>query len=131
MCVVNNCLFAAFSKFKIYFDKKYLGKMKKKIQLMTIILFYSIWTLTAPVQALHEKAHPCLRECLVGEPPKTCKYHFKMEWYYTMSKACYDCPYNLTDCFRPDCVPADGVERPIIVINRSLPGPSIQVIYNY
>lgn len=75
----------------------------------------------------HDQIHPCQRECRSDEPPKTCEYHFKVEWYYTMSKACYDCPYNLTDCYRPDCVPADGVEKPIIVINRSLPGPSIQV----
>lgn len=72
-------------------------------------------------------AHPCQRECRSGEPAKTCEYRFKVEWYYTMSKACYDCPYNLTDCYRPDCVPADGVQKPIIVVNRSLPGPSIEV----
>lgn len=106
--------------------------MKKlKVKYAIIVLLYSIWGLTASAKASHEKVHPCQRECLVNEPPKTCKYHFKVEWYYTMSKACYDCPYNLTDCFRPDCVPADGVERPIIVINRSLPGPSIEVIYYY
>lgn len=77
-----------------------------------------------------DQVHHCQRECRTGEPPRTCEYHFKVEWYYTMSKACYDCPYNLTDCYRPDCVPADGVEKPIIVINRSLPGPSIQVNNN-
>lgn len=75
-----------------------------------------------------DNPHPCLRECRVGQHPQTCEYHFKMEWYYTMSKACYNCPSNITDCYRPDCVPADGVQRPVIVVNRSLPGPSIQVM---
>lgn len=107
---------------------------------VTIVLLCSVQLLTVaqyhrgdghrekPRDSLHDgRVHPCQRECRTGEPPKTCEYHFKVEWYYTMSKACYDCPYNLTDCYRPDCVPADGVEKPIIVINRSLPGPSIQV----
>lgn len=93
-----------------------------------VVVLCGVLSLTAAVQ-IHDQIHPCQRECHVDEPPKTCEYHFKVEWYYTMSKACYDCPYNLTDCYRPDCVPADGVEKPIIVINRSLPGPSIQVIY--
>lgn len=124
---INVCFFTALSNFKM---KKNFEKMNKlKAQCVIIILLYFVRCLVASAQELHEKVHPCQRECLVGEPPKICKYHFKMEWYYTMSKACYDCPYNLTDCFRPDCVPADGVERPIIVINRSLPGPSIQVMY--
>lgn len=96
-----------------------------------VVLFVLSWCvnhrLAAAVHGPEQSVHPCQRECHVGEPPKTCEYRFKVEWYYTMSKACYDCPYNLTDCYRPDCVPADGVEKPIIVINRSLPGPSIQV----
>jgi hypothetical protein len=93
-----------------------------------IVLLRSVLHLTSAAEQTDGQIHPCQRECRADEPPKTCEYHFKVEWYYTMSKACYDCPYNLTDCYRPDCVPADGVERPIIVINRSLPGPSIQVI---
>lgn len=104
-----------------------------KAQYATIVLLYCAVRLT--VAALHDHEpqinHHCQRECRADEPPRTCEYHFKVEWYYTMSKACYDCPYNLTDCYRPDCVPADGVGKPIIVINRSLPGPSIQVIIWY
>lgn len=99
---------------------------------ITVVLLCSVVHLTAtaaqePQYSKHDQIHPCQRECRTDEPPRTCEYHFKVEWYYTMSKACYDCPYNLTDCYRPDCVPADGVEKPVIVINRSLPGPSIQV----
>lgn len=71
--------------------------------------------------------HPCHRECREGEEPMICYYHFVLEWYQTMSKACYDCPFNITDCFRPDCIPADGMNRPLNVINRKMPGPSIEV----
>ncbi|XP_065208115.1 uncharacterized protein LOC135836952 [Planococcus citri] len=69
----------------------------------------------------------CARQCEEHEPSLVCYFRFEIELYYTMSKACYNCPYNQTDCFRPDCVPADGVSRVITVINRKLPGPSIQV----
>lgn len=44
-----------------------------------------------------------------------------------MSKACYDCPFNVSDCMRPHCVATDGHERPIVTANRRMPGPSIQV----
>ncbi|XP_043270972.1 laccase-1-like [Venturia canescens] len=71
--------------------------------------------------------HPCRRECVDGERPMDCKYAFKVESYYAMSKACYNCPFNATDCFRPHCVPADGVKRSIQVVNRRMPGPSIEV----
>lgn len=33
-------------------------------------------------------------------------------------QACFDCPLNVTDCHRPHCVPADGVEKGIVTINR-------------
>jgi len=59
-----------------------------------------------------------------------CKYFFTIEWYKSLSKACYDCPYNLTDCERPDCITANGVERALISVNRMLPGPAIQVCQN-
>lgn len=71
--------------------------------------------------------HPCERECIEGDEPMVCHYHFNLEWYQTMSKACYDCPYNLTDCNRIDCIPADGMRRALNVINRKMPGPAIEV----
>ncbi|KAG7213871.1 hypothetical protein KM043_003079 [Ampulex compressa] len=71
--------------------------------------------------------HACRRSCEDDAPPLDCYYTFKLEAYYTMSKACYDCPSNRTDCFRPHCVPADGVGRPILVVNRQMPGPAIEV----
>lgn len=71
--------------------------------------------------------HPCHRECREGETPMICYYHFNLEWYQTMSKACFNCPYNETDCSRPDCIPADGMNRPLNVVNRKMPGPAIEV----
>ncbi|XP_072946321.1 uncharacterized protein [Epargyreus clarus] len=71
--------------------------------------------------------HPCHRECKEGEEPMICYYEFKLEWYQTMSKACYNCPYNASDCELPDCIPADGVNRALNVINRKMPGPAIEV----
>ncbi|XP_033637829.1 laccase-4-like [Asterias rubens] len=72
-------------------------------------------------------SHECLRPCEWPAQPKVCKYEFTLEWYHTLSKACYDCPFNLTDCARPDCIPLNGVSRPIAVVNRMFPGPSVQV----
>lgn len=72
-------------------------------------------------------AHPCQRECKEGEERMICYYHFSIEWYQTMSKACYNCPYIESDCFRKDCIPADGINRPLNVVNRKMPGPSIEV----
>lgn len=72
-------------------------------------------------------AHPCERECKEGEEPMICYYHFNLEWYHTMSKACYGCPYNESDCMKPDCIPADGISRSLNVVNRKMPGPSIEV----
>lgn len=75
----------------------------------------------------HEEKHPCARICKEGVPPMVCKYRFELEWYYTMSKACYNCPLHLEDCSRKDCVVGDGVRRPIVVVNRQMPGPSVEV----
>lgn len=51
----------------------------------------------------------------------------QVEWYETLSKACYDCPYNSTDCNRPHCIGADGARRSVVVVNRMMPGPTIEV----
>lgn len=50
-----------------------------------------------------------------------------MEWYESLSKACFDCPYNITDCDLPHCIGVDGARRAVVVVNRQLPGPSIDV----
>jgi hypothetical protein len=74
-----------------------------------------------------EEKHPCARTCKDDSPPMVCQYKFELEWYYSMSKACYNCPLSLDDCNRKDCVVADGIRRPIVVVNRQMPGPSIEV----
>ncbi|XP_058451938.1 uncharacterized protein LOC131430754 [Malaya genurostris] len=79
---------------------------------------------------LDYRNHMCKRECLRGRKPQTCYYKFSIEWYQTMSKACFECPYNATDCDRPHCIPGDGVKRNVMVINRMMPGPSIEVCEN-
>lgn len=76
------------------------------------------------------KTHPCNRDCQPNEIPKKCYYKFVVEWYETLSKACYNCPKNLTDCVRPHCIAADGIARSITVVNRMMPGPTIEVCQN-
>ncbi|XP_033743202.1 laccase-1-like [Pecten maximus] len=70
--------------------------------------------------------HPCKRTCRVNAP-MVCEYDFHAEYFYTLTKACRDCPHNVTDCNRPGCIPADGNPRAVLVINRMLPGPAIHV----
>ena len=74
-------------------------------------------------------SHPCSRDCVKGET-LTCYYEFIVEAFETLSKACYDCPRNETDCFRPHCVQGDGMKRSIVVVNRMMPGPTIEVCLN-
>jgi hypothetical protein len=71
-------------------------------------------------------SHPCRRSCIANKT-MTCSYDFTLELYFTLSKACYNCPINKTDCSRPHCIAADGVPRGVLVVNRMLPGPGIHV----
>lgn len=91
------------------------------------VLGYSY--VTANYQLNDYSDHPCIRPCGINTR-KTCEYTFTLEYYYTLSKACYDCPFNASDCNRPHCVPADGSPRPILTANRMLPGPGIHVCLN-
>ncbi|CAH1282323.1 unnamed protein product [Diabrotica balteata] len=79
---------------------------------------------------LLDASNPCKRNCIVGAPPMLCRFHFEVEHYHTLSKACHDCPYNMTDCYRKDCIPGDGTKRGIIAVNRQIPGPAIEVCQN-
>lgn len=56
-----------------------------------------------------------------------CCFEFQVEWYETMSKACFECPFNGTDCHRPHCIYADGTPRSVLAVNRMMPGPAIEV----
>lgn len=71
--------------------------------------------------------HECIRACRKDTPPKVCRYRWVIENYLTLSRACYSCPDNQTDCLRPQCVSGDGVSRSIRTVNRMVPGPGVQV----
>jgi L-ascorbate oxidase len=60
----------------------------------------------------------------------TCFYDFTFEWYITLSRACFKCPSTSADCCKQDCIYADGNQRPLISVNRMLPGPAIEVCQN-
>ena len=44
-----------------------------------------------------------------------------------MNLDCKNCPFNLSDCFDNGCVSANGIQRAIIVANKMMPGPAIEV----
>lgn len=46
-----------------------------------------------------------------------------------MSKACFDCPRNASHCGLPHCITGDGTMRSVMVINRMMPGPAIEVCF--
>ncbi|XP_069675441.1 uncharacterized protein [Periplaneta americana] len=71
----------------------------------------------------------CTRECTKDSLPRLCHYQFSLENYNTLSLACQNCTRNISQCYNPQCVAADGYKRGILTVNRMLPGPSIQVCY--
>lgn len=79
-------------------------------------------------------AEECNRVCREGEKPRHCYYHFTLEYYTTMGRACELCRPNNTNQIsnvpQCQCIEADGFERGMLSINRMLPGPSIQVCKN-
>ena len=44
-----------------------------------------------------------------------------------MNLQCGKCPFNISECFGKNCISANGVPRAIIVVNKMMPGPSIEV----
>ncbi|XP_015521800.2 laccase-2 [Neodiprion lecontei] len=73
----------------------------------------------------------CLRPCIAGEPQRVCLYTFVLEYYAAMGTACGNCSDGvLEDCYLPQCIPADGVEKGVMAINRQIPGPPINVCKN-
>ncbi|KAK3922857.1 Laccase [Frankliniella fusca] len=104
-------------------------RYRRRMQRAVLAMLAVVLAAAAPAGAvlLQGGAHPCARPCAPGGRPLTCRYDFIVENYHSMSKACYGCPWNATDCARPDCIAADGVSRALVVINRMMPGPSLQV----
>lgn len=96
--------------------------------MVVLVLGAAIVTLTSVILA-QEPPTPgrnCYRKCVEGDT-RVCQFNFDVHPYQTMSRACHDCPYNITDCARPDCIAADGITRRILAINKQMPGPPIQV----
>ena len=54
---------------------------------------------------------------------------FKTVWWrhVVCCQACFGCPGNRTDCYRPHCVAGDGMRRGLVTVNRQMPGPPIEV----
>ncbi|KAK3791910.1 hypothetical protein RRG08_026812 [Elysia crispata] len=73
------------------------------------------------------KDHPCIRPCEGDDGAMVCDYNFLVERYHTLSRACWNCPTNITDCSRAHCVAGDGRSRGILTANRMMPGPAILV----
>ncbi|XP_065222677.1 uncharacterized protein LOC135847170 [Planococcus citri] len=71
----------------------------------------------------------CSRDCTKYPEPRTCYYKFVAEQYHAMGPACKNCPMTREDCFSPQCVQADGIERTVLTFNRLLDGPSLHVCY--
>ncbi|XP_046591124.1 laccase-2-like [Neodiprion lecontei] len=73
----------------------------------------------------------CLRTCAAGQLPRVCLYTFVLEFYAAMGTACRNCSNGvLKDCYLSQCIPADGVQRGMMSVNRQLPGPPINVCKN-
>ncbi|XP_071494684.1 uncharacterized protein [Diadema antillarum] len=97
---------------------------------IAVLIFNPVSATSAPSTNLSEdelSLHMCARDCTQQRSSRLCAFEFTAEWYYSMSKACYRCPFNSTDCERPHCIALNGVQRPVLSINRQIPGPSIQV----
>lgn len=72
------------------------------------------------------ETHPCKRDCVSGNT-MTCIYSFDISAFLAFNAACNDCPVAKSDCDITNCVPTDGITKLILVANRTIPGPSIEV----
>ncbi|RUS74771.1 hypothetical protein EGW08_017469, partial [Elysia chlorotica] len=84
-------------------------------------------SLTSFSKSADYRSHPCNRQCEDQTSPRLCQYKWVVESYWTLPKACLNCPFNQSDCSRPHCIATDGVQRGIIAVNRRLPGPAVEV----
>lgn len=69
----------------------------------------------------------CARDCDSFPESRLCYYKFVAEHYSAMSPACDGCPEDWNACFKPQCIPADGIERTVLTINRRLCSPAIMI----
>ncbi|GAB6033503.1 hypothetical protein CHUAL_013382 [Chamberlinius hualienensis] len=93
---------------------------------MTFKVAIAVLAAASIFSAVGVNCHPCDRPCVNGIS-LTCYYKFQIDKYFTLSKACYDCPLNITDCYRPNCNTGTGVQRLFYSVNTQLPGPLMSV----
>uniref|UniRef100_A0A1A9WAB1 Uncharacterized protein n=1 Tax=Glossina brevipalpis TaxID=37001 RepID=A0A1A9WAB1_9MUSC len=71
----------------------------------------------------------CKRTCMPNDK-RVCYFHFVLENYQAMGVACGKCAQGVeSDCYKPQCIIGDGIERGVMSINRRIPGPDIQVCH--
>ncbi|KAL9895317.1 uncharacterized protein ACN2A1_006056 [Glossina fuscipes fuscipes] len=71
----------------------------------------------------------CKRDCMPNQK-RVCYFHFVLENYQAMGVACGKCAEGVeSDCYKPQCIIGDGVEKGVMSINRQIPGPDIQVCH--
>lgn len=72
--------------------------------------------------------HSCHRKCVLGQS-MTCAYTLMVQNYVTLSTECLSCPHNKGHCKLYGCIPVNGVQRCITIINMQNPGPIVDVRY--
>ncbi|XP_017770701.1 PREDICTED: laccase-like [Nicrophorus vespilloides] len=94
-----------------------------------LLLFVSFFSCFDFLVRPDYRNHVCKRQC--NGQVMTCSYEFHFEWIYTMEPNCFNCTVNpngnYNDCWRPECVPADGANHLVSILNRMMPGPQIEV----
>lgn len=72
----------------------------------------------------------CDRECSPSDV-RICEFEWEVSYFFTLldgpTRPCGDCPFNETDCDNLECVPFNGVRRPVVTVNRQVPGPAVVV----
>lgn len=80
----------------------------------------------------------CDRICKPGDT-KTCVFTWNVSYYYSLTndddkitnRPCGNCPFDIADCYRNECIPLNGLKRPLVTVNRQVPGPKIVVSTKY
>ncbi|KAJ8044290.1 Laccase-4 [Holothuria leucospilota] len=72
----------------------------------------------------------CDRICSTPEDIRTCVFTWNVSYYYSLTWPCGNCPFDIADCYREECIPLNGLKRPLVTVNRQVPGPKIVVCKN-
>ncbi|KAG5677062.1 hypothetical protein PVAND_006846 [Polypedilum vanderplanki] len=102
-----------------------------KITFTFIVIFCELITIET-VDLSQFNGDDCYRDC-TNSAPRICYYKWLLEHFHTMGPACGQCGKvngSISDCFLPQCITADGLQRGVMSINRQIPGPPIHVCQN-